>query len=177
MVVTYDDYAAMPDDGNRYEIHEGELVLLPSPGTRHQLVCGNLLILLMGYIRERKAGSIFHAPLDVILAPITVVQPDLVFVSKARDDILTERAVEGSPDLAIEIISPLTEPNEHGVKKEIYSRYKVPAYWIVDPIVETVEIYLHDGDQYQLATKLKDDSPKPVPPFSDLQLTATEIFK
>ena len=99
IILTYEDYAALPNDGKRYEILEGELSTTLVPSTRHQMVSGNLLICLAEHIQEHDLGRIFIAPLAVILESTSVVEPDLIFVSKARQKIITDRAVEGSPDL------------------------------------------------------------------------------
>jgi Uma2 family endonuclease len=108
IVLTYEDYVLLPNDRNRYEILEGELTVTPAPSTKHQTASGNLFVLLAHYIKERDLGKLFHAPIDLILESTSVLQPDLLFVSKARQHIITDRAVEGAPDLVIEILSPTT---------------------------------------------------------------------
>src|SRR5438876_4985860 len=106
IVLTYEDYATLPDDGKRYELHEGELSVTPSPGHKHQAILGNLFVLLTLHVRETGRGEVVISPFDVILTNITVVEPDIVYVDEDRLARIVERGVEGSPTLAIEIISP-----------------------------------------------------------------------
>jgi Uma2 family endonuclease len=106
--LTYEDYAALPDDGRRYELHEGELSVTPAPGLSHQAILRNLVVILHRHVSSRGLGEVFPAPVDCILENITIVQPDLVFVETARRSLMTERGIEGSPTLAVEIISPST---------------------------------------------------------------------
>ncbi len=176
IVLTYEDYVLLPNDRNRYEILKGELSVTPAPTTKHQTVSGNLFIVLADHIRKRDLGRLFYAPVDLILEPTSVLQPDLLFVSKARQDIITERAVEGAPDLVVEIVSPTTSRNDRVTKAQIYARHAVSAYWIVDPEQETVEIYLLDGSGYRLAATLRGDNPHPAPPFEGLRLTPSSLF-
>src|SRR5437867_3959291 len=93
--LTYEDYVGLPDDGRRYEILDGELEVSPAPAPRHQGVSRNLLWVLHGHVRERGLGSVYCAPIDVILAPTSVVQPDLIFIGGGRESIITARAIEG----------------------------------------------------------------------------------
>src|SRR5918992_810650 len=101
VVLTYDDFALLPDDGKRYELHEGELSVTPAPTPRHQLSIGNLYLLLAPHVRASGRGQIFLSPFDCIMTNITVVEPDLVYVDEVRLRLLSERALEGSPTLAI----------------------------------------------------------------------------
>ncbi len=176
IVLTYEDYADLPNDGNRYEILEGELAVTPAPNPKHQTASGNLFFLLTQHIREKDLGKLFHAPIDLILESTSVLQPDLVFVSKNSQNIITDRAVEGAPDLVIEILSPSTSRSDRVTKAQIYARHKVPAYWIVDPDQETVEVYLLNVDSYRLAVTLQGETPLPVPPFSEFKFAAKDIF-
>ncbi len=176
IVLTYEDYAAIPNDGKRYEILEGVLAVTPAPSTKHQTASVNLTGILRQHVRDKDLGKIFHAPADLILESTSVLQPDLVYISKARQGIITERAIEGTPDLVVEILSPTTTRNDRITKGQIYARHKVPAYWIVDPDQETLEVYLLDGDTYRLETTLQGETASPVPPFSELQLAAKDIF-
>jgi Uma2 family endonuclease len=176
IVLTYEDYLLLPNDRNRYEILEGELTVTPAPGTKHQTASGNLFVLLAHYIKERDLGKLFHAPIDLILESTSVLQPDLLFVSKARQRIITEKAIEGVPDLVIEILSPGTSRTDRLTKAQIYARYGVPVYWIVDPEQEVLEIYLLEANGYRLAATLQGETPMFAPPFAELEIAAREVF-
>src|SRR5688500_9344128 len=108
IVLTYEDYAALPDDGKRYELHEGELSVTPSPGARHQDVLLNLALVLAPHVRAAARGKLMLAPFDCIITEITIVQPDLLYLDNERLRLLTPRALEGAPTLAIEILSSFT---------------------------------------------------------------------
>ena len=176
IILTYEDYVLLPSDGKRYEILEGELTVTPAPSTKHQTASVNLLVLLSQYIKERDLGKLFHAPIDLILESTSVLQPDLLFVSKARQHLITERAIEGAPDLVIEILSPGTSRTDRVTKAQIYTRYGVPAYWIVDPEQEVIEIYLLEADGYRLAATLQGKTPMFAPPFKELEIAAGDVF-
>src|SRR6266542_440865 len=91
IVLTYEDYCALPDDGRRYEIIEGELYVAPSPGRAHQQFAANLLIVLKPFVAARGLGEVFIAPFDVILEETSVVVPDLLFVARERSGVVTDR--------------------------------------------------------------------------------------
>ena len=93
VVLTYREYATLPDDGRRYEIHDGELSVTPAPGTRHQIVSSNLYDIVRRHVKSRDLGLVLYAPLDVILSDTTVVQPDIVFVANDRQSLVSERGV------------------------------------------------------------------------------------
>jgi Uma2 family endonuclease len=176
IILTYEDYVLLPNDRNRYEILEGELTVTPASSTKHQTASVNLLVLLSQYIKERDLGKLFHAPIDLILEASSVLQPDLLFVTKARQHIMTERAIEGAPDLVIEILSPTTSRTDRVTKAQIYARHSVPAYWIVDPEQEAIEIYLLEADGYRLAVTLQGKTPMFAPPFKELEIAAEDVF-
>ncbi len=147
--LTYWEYTLLPDDGNRYEILEGELQMTPSPKTKHQVVSRNLLVEIFLFLKKNKIGKVFGAPYDVILSQDNVVEPDIIFISNDNLEIITEDNVQGSPDLLIEILSPSSQDNDRNKKKVIYETYGVKEYWIVDPDLEVVDIYiLKDGKFY-----------------------------
>lgn len=153
IVLTYDHYCELPNDRNRYEILDGELSVTPTPSTKHQRVWGNLYRLLANYVVANQLGTVFIAPTDVILALTTVVQPDLMFIGNDRRGIVTERAIEGAPTLVIEILSPITHRADRQTKAQLYAKYKVPHYWLIDPDQQTLEAYELAGDQYQLVVQ------------------------
>lgn len=130
--LTVADYMNTPDDV-RYQLINGELVLAPSPSTRHQSISSELFVVLHQFVRQHGLGMVWDAPLDVVLSDNEVFQPDILFVSNERRAIVTEANIQGAPDLVVEILSPSTRQNDEGHKKDVYSRYGVKEYWIVDP--------------------------------------------
>lgn len=150
-VWTYDDYAALPDDGNRYEVLDGELVMAPAPTVIHQRGLMNLILTIMQHVKSHKLGECLAAPCDVILDARTVVQPDLIFVSNERSSIITEKNIQGAPDLVVEILSPSTAGRDRVVKLRLYARFGVPHYWLIDLTERIFEVFELDGTRYRLA--------------------------
>ncbi len=142
--LTVADYMKTPDDV-RYQLIDGELILAPSPTNRHQAVAFELAVALRQFVRQNSLGIVQIAPLDVILAEHEVFQPDILFVSNDRREIMTPANIQGAPDLVVEILSPSTRRNDRGHKLDVYSRYGVREYWIVDPDAGLVEV-LAAGD-------------------------------
>jgi Uma2 family endonuclease len=176
VVLTYDDYAALPDDGRRYEIHDGELSVTPSPGTNHQRVSRNLNEILGAHARTRGLGEVLYAPLDVILANTTIVQPDLIFIAPAHASRVSRRGIEGAPTLAVEILSPSTTTIDRSRKLQLYARHGVPYYWIVDPDARVLEAYELAEGRYRLVTRAAGDAAVSLPPFPDLALVPDSLW-
>lgn len=177
VILTYDDYAALPDDGRRYELYEGELIMTPSPRPRHQAVIGNLHMLMVEHVRGHGLGEVFLSPIDVILSPITVLQPDLVYIETARLGIVTERAIEGTPTLVVEVLSPSTDARDRGVKQALYARHGVPFYWIVDPAARTIQAQRLGRESYETVAELDDATPATLPPLADLRLDPAAVWR
>jgi Uma2 family endonuclease len=177
VMLTYEDYCALPDDGKQYEIHEGELVVNPAPTPGHQWVAGNLYIALQRHVRERSLGKLFFAPLDCILDTSTVVQPDLVFVANDRLDRISQRGIEGAPTLAVEVASPSTTLADRGRKMQLYAKFGVTFYWLVDPGVRLIEVFeLIDGN-YEMLSRTSPSDRARLAPFPDLTIDLAEIWE
>jgi len=146
---TYADYAALPDDGNRYEIIAGVLYTTPAPGAGHQSVSARLVTFLVTHVEFAGLGRVFAAPVDVELAPDTVVQPDIVVILSANLDRITPSRIIGAPDLVVEILSPGTAGYDRREKQDAYARSGVGEYWIVDPGAQTVELLTLDQGGYR----------------------------
>jgi Uma2 family endonuclease len=138
---TYDEFASRPDDGKRYEVIAGELVVSSSPRPQHQRASMRLSYALEGFTQEHGLGELYPAPIDVLLSTDDYLVPDLVFVRTERADIVTGRGIEGAPDLVVEIISPSSALRDRGLKRERYARFGVPLYWVVDVELGHVEVY------------------------------------
>ncbi len=149
---TYAEYALIPPDGKRHELIEGEFFVTPAPSSFHQTVSRRLQHELMTQLEDRGLAFIFNAPTDVILGDHDVVQPDLAIVRASRKSIITERGIEGPPDIVVEILSPSTRLVDQHLKRKTYAKYEVPEYWIVDPDHAWIWIYrLVDGEYRELA--------------------------
>ncbi|PYR02422.1 MAG: hypothetical protein DMG00_28925, partial [Acidobacteria bacterium] len=103
--LTYDDLLMLPDDGKRHEIVDGEHYVTPSPFTKHQTVSMNLTKIFVRYLDRHPIGYLLAAPMDVVFSDFDVVEPDLLFVSRERRAVITDKHVMGAPDLVIEIVS------------------------------------------------------------------------
>jgi len=155
---TYEDYLKTPDEV-RYELIEGELIMTPSPATRHQWISIRLTSEIFKYVMENNLGEVFAAPYDVVFDNYNIVQPDILFISKERLNIIGEKNVQGAPDFVIEILSESTAYRDAIQKKKLYAKFGVKEYWIVAPDDKLVEIYyLRDKGEYQLLkTYLEND--------------------
>ena len=153
--LTYDDYAAL-DDENRYELVEGQLELMsPSPSTIHQMVNFEIQKNLTNSCEQ--SYFILYAPIDIILSSTEVRQPDIVLVHRNRIDILTNRGIEGTPDLVIEILSPSSLKRYKIDKLNTYAQYEIPDYWIVDPNSFILEQYILSKSRYDMNNIFQDE--------------------
>ncbi|MGH7319204.1 MAG: Uma2 family endonuclease [Candidatus Rokuibacteriota bacterium] len=155
VALTYADYCQLPNDGRRYEVLDGELAVTPAPTPFHQEVVVNLLRVLDDHVRTQRLGKLYVAPIDVVLAPTTVVQPDLVFVPTERLSAISGRGIEGPPDLVVEVLSPTTEAQDRGAKLQLYLRFGVPHYWLIDPESRRLESYERTASGYRLIAALE----------------------
>jgi Uma2 family endonuclease len=176
IVLTYEDYAALPHDGKRYELHEGELSPMGAPSVRHQLIIGNLYSIFRAYVLAVGRGQVLLSPLDCIMSDITVVQPDLVYIDETRRRLLSERALEGAPTLAVEILSPWSHHIDRRVKMRLYARHGVEWYWIVDGDALTIDTYRLEADSFRLDARLEGPTPRTLLPFHDLPLDPAAIW-
>ena len=146
---TYEEYYRLDND-QRYEIIEGNLLMAPAPDTWHQSWLGELHLLLHQHVKARQLGKIFVAPVDVVLDPENSVQPDLIFIASANLDLIKPRAVFGTPDLVIELVSPSSVRRDRYDKKDLYARFGVKEYWIGDPANQSLEILTLKDGRYEL---------------------------
>jgi len=139
---TYAEFARLPSEtGTRHEVIDGELVVTPSPRPRHQAIVLDLGRILGDFVGSERLGTILPGPVDVLFAEGDYLVPDLVFVRKGRAGMVSDRGIEGPPDLVVEILSPSTEARDRGVKLDRYRLYGVREYWIVDPDSRSVEVW------------------------------------
>ena len=145
---TYEDYCNAPED-KRYELHDGDLVVVPSPREQHQNSVGSLFYFLRAFVLGRELGRVYIAPFDIVLSNHDVVQPDVIFVSGDRLDIITPDNIQGAPDLVIEVLSPSTAHRDRTFKRALYARHGVREFWLVDTDTQTIEILLLGSGGYE----------------------------
>ena len=146
---TYREYCELPDDGNRYEVIDGALYMAPAPHPRHQRILFNLAALFVPFATGEDAlGETFFAPIDVIFASEDIFQPDLIFISRERLHIITDKGLEAAPDLVVEVLSPATRSRDLTLKRRRYAHFGVPEYWAIDPDNRTIHVLILDRDKY-----------------------------
>ena len=175
--LTYEDYLLFPEDDDlRHELIDGEHEVTPAPGRRHQQVLANLFLLLGSFVREQGLGEVYFAPFEVKLSHWSAVQPDLLYVSRARAEAFTERGVEGPPDLVVEALSPSTRRRDQTRKLALYEKHAVPEYWILDHERTRVLVYRLHGDHYDPPEELLPPAVLRTPLLPGLEIPLAEIF-
>lgn len=155
-MLTVADLELMPDDFNRYELMEGEIVVSRSPGLPHQDVLVNLLNILVNHLAEHPEGKAYLTP-GVIFDNFNSVIPDIAFVGRSRrEEIASGKHITGTPELMIEVVSPGTANarRDRVVKRQVYGKHGVQEYWIVDPQKRCVEIYRLSENSLELFVRL-----------------------
>ncbi len=175
--ITYEDYCYLPED-KRYELIGGELFLVPSPSVLHQMVSANLEFILRSFVKERYLGVVLDAPLDVIFTSTDVVQPDLIFISHARREIIKEANIQGAPDLIVEILSPSTSRRDQTIKKQLYAQHGVCELWLVNPIIQSIEVFSLGPEGYKEPVYYSRQSKKILNSFilPELAVNLDEVF-
>lgn len=142
-VFTAADLEAMPDDGNRYEIIDGALIVTPSPAVPHQRVVGNMYVVLRAGVPDDH--EVMLAPLDVTVSDLTVLQPDLLVATR---EALAGRKMVGLPVLAIEVLSPSTRLIDLNLKKAALAAAGVAHYWVIDPERQSLIAWQLEGGEF-----------------------------
>ncbi|OGW59489.1 MAG: hypothetical protein A2V83_10250 [Nitrospirae bacterium RBG_16_64_22] len=175
---TFEDYLLFPEDGRRHEIVDGDHYVTPAPSTKHQRIVANLLNSIRTLLKQHAVGLVLPAPCDVVFSDLDVVQPDLLFVSKGRASIVTEKNIQGPPDLVIEIVSETTRRTDEILKRKLYERFGVKEYWIVDPELEAVKIYRLAAGGYERAGDISAETGGALatPLLPGLSIEVSEIF-
>ena len=162
---TVDMVRALPDDGNRYEVIDGELFVTPAPSRVHQRAVRELVLLIEPYVREHALGETIFAPADVVVfGPRKFVQPDLFVLPFVDNAPAGSWADVGRLLLAVEVISPSTARTDRSRKRDLYLEKGVPEYWIVDPDARTVERWQSADRGPLILTEALDWQPDPTSP-------------
>jgi Uma2 family endonuclease len=165
-ILTMADLDAIPEDGNRYELIEGELFVTRAPGLTHQAVVRNLLYVLHAYLKEHPVGSVFPGP-GIIFSDFSGVIPDLAYLShERRKQLAAEDKITGAPELVIEVLSPgaENERRDRQAKRQLYKKYGVSEYWIVGPARQVIEVYRTSRLRRTATLRSRDEATTPLLP-------------
>ena len=174
--LTYDDYAKTPED-ERWELINGDLIMAAAPNTAHQMIQSDLGWYVKGFVMERDLGWVFYSPTDVVLSDYDTVQPDLVFVSKERADIVTRANIQGAPDIVVEILSPSTTRRDWQDKFDLYELHGVPEYWMPDPVARVIWVFvLREGEFVEVGRYGEDDT-LVSPTLPGFELDLSKVFR
>ncbi len=173
---TYEDLCRIPSDGQRYELIDGEVFLASSPNSRHQIILRRLFRLFEDAAPGR--SEVFFAPLDVVLAGDTALQPDLILVLEENLDVVQD-VIRGVPDLVAEVLSPSTAEMDRRRKAEAYARHGIGEYWILDLGARSIEILRLDRGRkaYRLAATLHPGDHAATPLLPDLSVDLAALFR
>ncbi len=147
---TYEDYKHTPED-KRYELIDGDLIMVPAPKVTHQRNSKKLARLFDDFVEEHELGEVFIAPCDVVLSNTDVVQPDILFVSNERSYIVTEDNIRGAPDLVVEVLSPSTAQRDRTLKRTLYALHGVSEYWQADTDAKSVTVLTLEDGEFRVA--------------------------
>lgn len=175
--LTYQDYLQIPEDNLRHEIIDGEHYVTPSPLKKHQRASQNINRFLDRWVEDHRLGEVYTAPFDVVLSKNNIVIPDLLFISKLRLHIATDKNIQGAPDLIVEILSPSTSKRDLGVKKKNYETSGVEYYWIVDPDQKTVQTFHLENNQYILSGTFTSNDTLTSSLFPGLSVSISSLFE
>jgi Uma2 family endonuclease len=170
--LTVRDLEKMPEDGNRYELIDGELYVSPAPATHHQ----KMVYRLYSRLEAACPGhlEVFGAPFAVRLSFNSEVQPDLLV---APFDDFTDKNLPSPPLLAVEVLSPSSGVVDLNKKKRLYERFGVPGYWVIEPTEPNLVVFeLDDGGRYQTVAEVTGDKPfEAIAPFP-VRIVLTELL-
>jgi len=137
----------MLPEGTLAEVMDNELHVFPSPSFEHQVVVGDLLTGIVLHIRDTGLGKSVSRPIDVYLDDNNIVEPDILFISTANLGIIQKGKIKGTPDIFVEVLSS-NRKHDLERKKNLYEKFGVKEYFIVDPETKETITYYHDGKKY-----------------------------
>lgn len=172
---TYEDYLNAPED-KRYELLDGELIMVPSPNWPHQRTELKLGSRVIRFVERHDLGEVATAPMDVVLSDTDVVQPDVLFISRERTSIIGHNAILGAPDLVVEILSPSTTRRDLTFKRRLYAKHGVKEYWQVNIEERRITVLSLGDNDYEVAAVYGSGETLTSPVLPGFALVVDEIF-
>jgi Uma2 family endonuclease len=175
--VSYADLERAPEDGLRYELYDGEVFVVPAPLPRHQVV-QHLIADMLRDFAANHGGFAVASPIDIVFSDYDVLQPDVVFFSATRAHLVNlDRVIRTPPDLCVEVISPSTQDRDRGRKMQMFARFGVPEYWIVDPRARRIEVYGLEQGSYALLADVSGEGVIESPTIAGLAFSVAGSFR
>lgn len=177
-IMTVEDLDAMPEDGNRYEVIEGELFVSRAPDFLHQIVITNFIFSVKSYLINNPIGVIVTTP-GLIFSPLNGVIPDAVYLShERREAALHEGRLHSAPELVVEVVSPGAENvrRDRIAKRQLYAKYEVEEYWVIDPQTRSIEVCRLRGVILDLVAMHTGKQLVETPLLPGWSITADELF-
>ena len=169
-----DDYNLLPE-GAPYQLIHGKLLFMAAPIYTHQKILAKLHLVLGGYIETKNLGEMCFAPTDVVLDDENIVQPDLMFISIKRNNII-KRKIMGAPDFIAEILSTSTQNIDESLKKQLYGKHDVLEYWTVHPAEEYVQVHHNESQEMKLVQTARRGDTISSKAIEGLKLNVDKIF-
>ena len=174
---TYDELVAvMPETNQPHELWDGELIRTPAPFFNHQEVSLRFYRTLFDWVQKRGLGKVIASPIDMVLSPHRVVQPDVAFIAKERLHII-QRVIMGPADLVAEVVSLGGRNRDRIEKRDLYEQHGVKEYWIIDPESETVDVLVLVGGRYELAMRRQSGETTASPLLPGFEIKVASLFR
>ncbi len=173
--LTYEDYRKTPED-ERYELIDGVLIMAASPNRAHQTTQRKLGWRMASTVENEDLGEVFFTPFDVVLSEHTTLQPDLIFVSKENESVLTDANIQGAPDMVVEIISPSSTGRDWVTKRDLYARHGVKEYWLIDPFERTLWVMRLINGRLELAGTYREGDTVTASTIKGFSVNLSDIF-
>lgn len=170
------DYREMPEDGKRYQLIEGELIMAPAPNTFHQFVQGNTHYILKAHLQRHPIGTVLGAPCDVYLDEHNVYQPDLLYLTREHANRIRDDGLHGAPDLVIEILSPSTAGLDRR-KRSHFAAAGTVEFWQIDPALRQIQRFVFAENRTKPVSLVDEPETFTSPLFPGLVLATAEIFR
>jgi Uma2 family endonuclease len=173
--LTYDDFAALPDDGKHYELLAGVLYVNPSPGLPHQHAAKVAFLEIREYFEGKGLGEVFFAPFDVILSEYDAAEPDVIVVAGASQ--FSRRGVEGPPALVVEVVSPSSRRYDRVTKAARYLTLGVEHYWIIDPESKHLVCQRAEHGEWIVVAEGRESDTVCDPSWPDFTITLRDLWR
>ncbi|MSU49054.1 MAG: Uma2 family endonuclease [Opitutus sp.] len=170
------DYRQMPEDGKRYQLCEGEIIMAPAPNTFHQIVQGNLLYILKSHLLRHPVGTVLCAPCDVYLDDHNVYQPDVLYVAREHASRIGEDGIHGAPDLVVEILSPSSAGLDRR-KRDHFAQAGTVEFWQIDPALRQIQRFVFAENPAKPIALIDEPETFASPLFPGLIMATPDIFR